>query len=210
MFEIITKGGPLMWFILAASFLAVALFLERLLHLHRAQIDSRLFLDGIYNNLKRNNYLEAISICDDTPGPVASIIQAAILHRDDGDASIRQAMEEAGQTELPRLEANLSWLATLAKITPLLGLTGTVLGMLQTLNTVYREAPLVHSGDLSVGLYQALISTAAGLIVAIPIYGAYNFLVSRVESITADMDASAWDILLFINKKKTLVQSEKQ
>lgn len=204
MFEIMVKGGPMMWFILAASVLAVILFLERLLHLHRAQIDTNSFLKGIYNNLKRDNNLEAISICDDTPGPVARIVQAAILHRDEEEERVRLAMEEAGQTEIPRLESNLSWLATLAKITPLLGLAGTIIGMIQTLDIVFEQAPLVHSGDIAVGLYQAMISTVAGLIVAIPIYCAYNFLVTRVESITIDMDASAWDILAFINKRKNL------
>jgi len=210
MFEIMIKGGPMMWFILAASVFAVMLFFERLLHLHRAQIDTNSFLKGIYNNLKRNNYLEAISICDDTPGPVARIIQTAILHRDEDDESIRLAMEEAGQTEIPRLETNLSWLATLAKITPLLGLTGTILGMIQTLDTIFRQAPLIEAGEIAGGLYQAMISTVAGLIVAIPIYCAYNFLVTRIESISIDMDASAWDILSFIKKRKTLAQTAEQ
>lgn len=200
MLEIMIKGGPLMWFILAASILAMLLFFERLLHLHRAQIDTGSFLNGIYTNLKRKNYLEAITICEDTPGPVARIVQAAILHRDASEEKIRLAMEEAGQMEMPRLEAYLSWLATLAKVIPLLGLTGTILAMITTFSTVYEQAPLVHSGDLAVGLYQALISSLAGLVVAIPVYCAYNFLVARVESIAIDMDASAWDILAFFSK----------
>lgn len=198
MLEIMIKGGPLMWFILAASLLALILFLERLLHLHRAQIDTNSFLNGIYTNLKRSNYLEAITICEDTPGPVARIVQAAILHRDEDEESIRRAMEEVGQVEMPRLENHLSWLATLAKITPLLGLAGTVLGMIGTFAIVYEQSPLVHSGELAAGMYAALISTFAGLVVAIPIYCAYNFLLSRVESIAVDMDTAAWDILSFL------------
>ncbi len=202
MFELMIKGGPLMWFILAASVVALALFLERLLHLHRAQIDVKAFLNGIYNNLKRENYLEAITICEDTPGPVARIVQAAILHRDESDDKIRNAMLEAGQLELPRLEVNLSWLATIAKVTPLLGLTGTMLGMLRTFDTVYLQAPVVHSGTLAQGLYEAMISSIAALIVAVPVFCAYNFLVARVKSIAVDMDASAWDILSFLSKMR--------
>lgn len=202
MMDMMINGGPLMWFILAASILALLLFFERLLHLHRAQIDSASFLNGIYTNLKRNNNLEAITICEDTPGPVARIVQAAILHRDEGEAQMRLAIEEAGQIEMPRLEAHLSWLATLAKITPLLGLAGTILGMIKTFAVVSQQAPLVHSGDLSLGLYNALISSLAGILVAIPIYCAYNFLATRVESIAVDMDAAAWDILSFFKKTR--------
>ncbi len=204
MFELMIKGGPLMWFILLASIVALSLFLERLLHLHRAQIDVKAFLNGIYNNVKRGNFLEAITICEDTPGPVARIVQAAILNRDEDESEIRSAMLEAGQMELPRLEVNLSWLATLARVTPLLGLTGTMLGMLRTFDIVYLQAPLVQSGDLAHGLLEAMISSIAGLIVAIPIYCAYNFLVSRVESIAVDMDSAAWDMLSFLKKGKDL------
>jgi biopolymer transport protein ExbB len=200
MLKIMIMGGPLMWFILAASLLGLILFFERLLHLHRAQIDTRSFLNGIYTNLKRRNYLEAITICEDTPGPVARIVQAAILNREEGEERIRSAVAEAGQLEMPRLESHLSWLATLSKITPLLGLAGTMLGMLKTFSIIYEQAPLVHSGDLALGLYQALISTFAGLLVAIPIFCAYNFLLSRVDSIAVDMDEAAWDILAFIRK----------
>jgi biopolymer transport protein ExbB len=190
-----------MWVILACSLVAAAIFLERFFHLHRAQIRSSDFLKGIYNILRRRNIVEAISICEETPGPVAHIVRAAILHYDESEENIRKAVQDAGVQEIPRLESNLNLLSTLAQIMPLLGLLGTVLGMMQTLMAIQNNAPLVHSGDLAAGLWQALISTAAGLAVAIPAYVGYNFLAGRVESILVDMERAAAEILNFLRQQ---------
>lgn len=198
------QGGPILWFIVLASIIAAVIFLEKLLHLHRAQIQSQVFLTGIYNNLRRNNFLEAVSICEDTPGPVARIVQSAILHHDESEDQIRRAVEDAGRSELPRLESHLGWLATIAKITPLMGLLGTVIGIIQTLFVMQQKAPLIHAGDLSGGLYEALITTAAGLVVAIPIYAGYNLLLGRIERIVREMDEAARDIMTFVAKRKVM------
>ncbi|MBU1692709.1 MAG: MotA/TolQ/ExbB proton channel family protein [Verrucomicrobia bacterium] len=198
MLELMHKGGPIMWFIFAASFLGVEVFLAKLYDLHRAQIRSSDFLKGIYNILNRHNIVEAVSICEETPGPVASIVRAAILCHDEERPVIAQAIEEAGLAEVPRLERNLTVLATLAQITPMLGLLGTVLGMIRVLLVIEQKAPLVHAGDVLGGLWQALLTAAAGLAVAIPAYAGYNFLVSRVEAIVLDMERAAVDILAYL------------
>jgi biopolymer transport protein ExbB len=198
MIQLIQKGGPMMWLILAVSIVAAVLFLKKLFDLHRAQIKWADFLKGIYNILGRRNVVEAVSICEETPGPVASIVRAAVLHHDEDKESIQRAIEEAGLAEIPRLERNLTMLATLAQVTPMMGLLGTVLGMMQVLLAVQEKSPLVHSGDLMGGLWQALISTAASLAVAIPIYAGYNLLVGRVESIVLDMERASVEILAFL------------
>lgn len=198
MIQLILKGGPMTWLILACSLVAATVFLKKLFDLHRAQIKWDDFLKGIFNILNRRNIVEAVSICEETPGPVASVVRTAILHHDEDADDIRQAIEEAGLAEVPRLERGLSLLATLAQITPLMGLLGTVLGMMQALLAIQAKAPLVHAGDLTAGLWQALISTAVGLAVAIPVYAGYNFLVSRVSSIVLDMERAAVEILAFL------------
>ena len=198
MIQLIQKGGPMMWLIVAVSIVAAVLFLKKLFDLHRAQIKWADFLKGIYNILGRRNVVEAVSICEETPGPVASIVRAAVLHHDEDKESIQRAIEEAGLAEIPRLERNLTMLATLAQITPMMGLLGTVLGMMQVLLAVQEKSPLVHSGDLMGGLWQSLISTAASLAVAIPIYAGYNLLVGRVESIVLDMERASVEILAFL------------
>src|SRR6266699_4749108 len=104
-------GGPMIWLILGASATAVVVFIERVLHYHRAQINSMEFLNGVRNVLKRDNVVEAISICDATPGPVARLVKTAILNRDKGRERVREAVEEAGLAEVPLLEEKLNLLA---------------------------------------------------------------------------------------------------
>src|SRR5271168_2693945 len=126
--SLLFKGGPMLWVILLASAAAIAVFIERALFCHRAQINSTEFLNGVRNVLKRDNVVEAISICDATPGPVARLVKTAILNRDKGRERVREAVEEAGHLEVPLLEEKLNLLATIAQIAPLLGLLGTILG----------------------------------------------------------------------------------
>src|SRR5881394_3508429 len=132
--DLLTHGGTVLWLILLISAVAVVVFIERFLHFHRAQINSTEFLNGVRTVLKRDNVVEALSICDATPGPVARLVKTAVLNRDNGRERMREALEEAGLMEVPRLEEKLNLLATLAQIAPLLGLLGTVLGFLQIFN----------------------------------------------------------------------------
>ena len=201
MLQLIQQGGPVMWLLVVCSILAGVIFLERLLHLHRAQIPYVDFLKGIYTILGRDNVVEAVSICEETPGPVAHVVRAAVLHHDAGRETIVESMQQAGLDEIPRLERNLNLLLTVAQITPLIGLLGTVVGMIQIWVVVDNQAPLIHAGDLGQGMWQALLSTAAGLAIAIPTYAAYNFLVARVESIVLDMERGAAEILNFLVRR---------
>jgi biopolymer transport protein ExbB len=145
--------------------------------------------------LKRDNVVEAISICDATPGPVARLVKVAILNRERGREGVREALEEAGLMEVPRLEAKLNVLATIAQIAPLLGLLGTVLGFIRIFVRMEEEGQFAHAGVLLGGVWEALLCTAAGLAVAIPSYAGYNYLVSRVNSVVLDMEKAATEIV---------------
>lgn len=191
-------GGPVMWAIALCSVLAFTLFIQRWFHLHRAQIKSGDFLRGIFNNVQRGNIVEAVSICEETPGPVAQIVRAAILEHKQGPARVLQVMQEVGMSEITRLEKHLGLILTLAQTTPMLGLLGTVLGMLQTLYAIQQKAPLVLAGDVNGGLWQALLTTAAGLTVAIPAYAGYNFLVFLVERVVVDMERTVAEVSTFL------------
>jgi biopolymer transport protein ExbB len=181
--------------ILLAGAVAIVVFIERFLHCHRAQINSTEFLNGVRTVLKRNNVVEAISICDATPGPVARLVKTAILNRDHGRERVREALEEAGLAEVPRLEEKLNLLATIAQLAPLLGLLGTVLGFIRVFSQLQAAGLYAHVGLLSQGVWQALISAAAGLAVAIPAHAGYNYLVSRVNAIVLDMERAATEIV---------------
>jgi len=191
----LSEGGWMIWVIMATSAVAVAVFLERLLQYHREQINSGEFLNGVRNVLKRDNVVEALAICDATPGPVARLVKVAILNRERGRFAVQEALEDAGAWEVPRLEEKLNLLATIAQIAPLMGLLGTVLGFMKVFRGLEEAGLSAHASQLSGGIWQALICTAAGLAVAIPSYAGYNYLVNRINAIVLDMEQVSSEIL---------------
>ena len=195
---LLANGGPMLWFILLTGAVGIAVFTERLFHLHRAQINSTEFLNGVRTVLKRDNIVEAISICDATPGPVARLVKTAILNRTQSRERLKESLEEAGLAEVPRLEERLNLLATITHIAPLLGLLGTVLGFVRVFMGMQGAGLYANVGSLSEGIWQALIATAAGLTVAIPGHASYNYLVSRVNHIVLDMERAASEIVNII------------
>jgi biopolymer transport protein ExbB len=196
--NLIAHGGLMIWVLFAASTVALLVFIERVLHYHRAQINSMEFLSGVRNVLKRANIVEALSICDATPGPVPRLVKVAILNRERGRDGVREAIEEAGLMEVPRLEEKLNVIATLAQIAPLLGLLGTVLGFLQIFSALQLAGAHANMEQLAGGVWKALISTAGGIAVAIPCYAGYNYLVGRVNSIVLDMEKAASEIVSIV------------
>ena len=197
---LLSNGGPVIWLILFAAAIALAVFIERVLYCHRSQINSAEFLNGVRTVLKRDNVVEAISICDATPGPVARIVKTAILNRDRERDRVREAVEEAGLTEVPRLEEHLNLLATIAQIAPLLGLLGTILGFMDVFSQMQEAGLYAHMEQLSHGIWRALICAAAGIAVAIPVHAAYNYLVSRINKIVLDMERAAADIVNIVTE----------
>lgn len=192
---LLAKGGLIMWVLLLVSAVAISVFIERFLHYHRAQINSAEFISGVRNVLKRDNVVEALSICDATPGPVARLVKTAIINRDRGRDGVREALEEAGMVEVPRLEEKLNILATIAQIAPLLGFFGTVLGFIKVFSKLQEAGMSAKMAQLSEGIWEGLICTAAGLAIAIPAYAGYNYLVSRVNAIVLDMEKVSTEIL---------------
>ncbi|MBU0760000.1 MAG: MotA/TolQ/ExbB proton channel family protein [Candidatus Omnitrophica bacterium] len=204
MFELIQKGGPVMYPILLCSVLALAIIIERLYHLYKARIDTKDFMNNIDITIKRNRIAEAIKICDKTPGPISRIVKAGILKHDRGRQEIRESIEDAGHQEVPRLEKHLSLLATIAHISPLLGLLGTVTGMVRAFQIIQEKSTSfnpVSPGDLAGGIWEALLTTVAGLIVAIPVVVAYNYLVSRVDEFVLEMEHSATEAMNILSER---------
>jgi biopolymer transport protein ExbB len=196
----LADGGPMIWLILATGAVALAVFAERVLHCHRAQINSAEFLNGVRNVLKRDNVVEAISICDATPGPVARLVKTAILNRDKGRDRVREAVEEAGLAEVPLLEEKLNLLATIAQIAPLLGLLGTILGFMEIFGQLQAAGLYAHFELLAHGVGKALICAGAGIAVAIPAHAGYNYLVSRINKIVQDMERAAGEIVNIVTE----------
>jgi biopolymer transport protein ExbB len=196
----LAHGGPMMWLILLAGAVGVAVFVERFLYCHRAQINTTEFLNGVRTVLKRDNVLEAISICDATPGPVARLVRTAITSRDQGRERLREALALAGQAEVALLEQRLDALATLARMAPLLGLLGTVLGFMTVFQQVEAAGLNAQISALSAGVWRALTCTAAGLSVAIPLQAGHNYLVRRVSAIVGEMERVATEVVHLVTE----------
>ncbi len=200
----IQKGGPIMYLIIACSIVAAAIVLERLWRLYLAQFDTKRFMQEVTSFLKTNRIKESIDLCTKTPGPLANILKAGILKHDRPRTEIKEAIEDAGLHEIPRLEKNITNLATIAHITPLLGLLGTVLGMVRSFQVIQEKATAlvpVNPADLAGGIWQALITTVAGLSVAIPTFVAYNYLVNKVEGIILDMERNSSDLVNILSRR---------
>jgi biopolymer transport protein ExbB len=146
------------------------------------------FLAGVLALVRRQSYVEAIERCEEGHGPIVSVVRTAIYKRHLPPAELREVVREIAQLEIPQLEANISLLGTIGYVAPLLGLFGTVLGMIDAFVQINRTNGTASVGDLSQGIYMALITTAAGLGVAIPCYIAHNFLVAQVHAMVADME----------------------
>ena len=205
MWGLVLKGGPLMFLIMMCSVIAFAVVLERMWHLWRARINTEEFMENISETLRRNKIMDAIDKCNAMPGPIAHILKAGILKHDRPRVEIKEAIEDAGLHEVPRLEKNLNALATIAHIAPLLGLLGTVTGMVRAFQVIEQKAVAlmpVNPGDLAGGIWEALITTVAGLSVAIPTYVAYNFLVSKVDGFVLEMEKSATDLVNLLGMKR--------
>ncbi len=173
----------------SAAMLLVAL--DRYLVYHRERINLSEFLAGVRNVLKRDNVVEAVSICDATPGPVALLVKAAILARDGGRERVEEAIKEVGMIEVPRLESRLGVLATIGRIAPLLGLLGTLFGFIGVFHDLQSDSGFAAPALLFRHLWQALYSAAGGLGIAIVSETAHNFLVARVHAIALDMERAS-------------------
>ncbi len=205
MLEWIIRGGPVMIPILLCSVLALAITLERFIYLRKVKLDTNKFMSEVSDSLKRNRAMDAISICEQTPGPLPNVLKAGILKYDRTRSEIKEALEDAALREIPRLEKNINVLATIAHVSTLLGLLGTVIGMIEVFQKIQEKAAAlspVTLAYLSAGIWQALIATAAGLIVAIPTLTAYNYLVSRVNDFMLQMEISATDLVNILSEKK--------
>ena len=196
--EVLALGGPVIWIILAIGLLAFAVFIERALSLHRARIRAEDFIKGVMNILSRGNITEALTICEDTPGPVAYIVKTAIQHRNAEKEDLLRTLEDASQAEISRMERRLVVIASVAQIAPMLGLLGTVLGMVDGFLVMRAQAPLIHSVHLMDSILAALTTTAAGLMVAIPCYAEFNLLVIKIDRIVLDMERSRSEIVAFL------------
>jgi biopolymer transport protein ExbB len=199
MFEYFQKGGPVMYFILLLSIYALSIIIERLYFFYRASFNYRAFIADVKKMIMNKEIEHALMLLRRTPGPLGAIMSQTLNLVSDGTRDLRGRINEIGAYEVQKSEGKLKHLAVIGNITPLLGLLGTVTGMMTAFSTIALKGannPTVVAGGIS----EALITTAYGLIVAIPAVFAYNYLSSRYENIVMETERAASDFVDFIEK----------
>lgn len=202
-FAIIRTGGPLMIPLLLCSIFALGIIFEKLVYFSRIKTDVRQFKKIIFDDLRSNKIKEALEKCDQNPAPVAKIMKAGIIKFGTSRDEIKESMEDASLFEIPKLESRLGALATIAQVSPLLGLLGTVTGMTSCFYTIQMRAASLNPvtpGDLAGGIGEALLTTIAGLLVAIPAYVSYNYFVTRTNQFTLEMERGATELVNYMTQ----------
>lgn len=178
------------------SILSFTIFIERIIYLRKAETDTNAFIMNLRKPIKEGHIVAAIQLCDQTGGTIANIVKAGLLRHNRGKEQIENAMEISGLNEIAHLEKNAKILSIIAHIAPLIGLLGTVLGFIQAFSEM-RMSGLVDISATRIGeaMEYALVTTAAGLVVAIPSVIGYNYLVSKVEGFVLEMQTASQEII---------------
>jgi biopolymer transport protein ExbB len=198
MIDYMQKGGPLMWLLLFCSILGGAVFLERSLFYFRVTLHLGDFMRGISNLIRHQRWSEAQVECASFSTPVTRVLHAAVLRHGAPREELRAIVQEAGQLEVLRLEQNLGLISGIGLVAPLIGLLGTVTGMIEVFSKISSQSGLTSSTDLAAGIYQSLLTTAGGLVVAIPCSIGYAYLSSRVNALMRDMERAGIEVVNLI------------
>lgn len=194
--EVVRRGGLVMIPIVMCSIFSLTLILERLVYFSRLHLGTDLdhFFERLRAAIESQRWDQAAALCETSQGPLARVVRSGVAVREEPPQAIDEAMEEAAHAELPLVERHLRWLSTLAQVSTLLGLLGTVTGLVRAFQVVQAKSTMaapISPGDLAGGVWEALLTTVAGLVVAIPTILAYNYFASRVSEVQFQMERAA-------------------
>lgn len=202
MVDFIIKGGPVMIPLLFCSIIAVAIGLERLWYLSKTRADADDLVEEVRVSLEEGRPLEAIHFLKKQNGPVASMLAAGLAFADRGVDELRQRLSQVGHDEVYKMERRLGLLDTVVTISPLLGLLGTVTGIINSFQVMSSLEGIGSPQALSVGIAEALITTATGLIIAIPTLALYNWLASIIDRRVLEMNRASEELLDLIGQEE--------
>ncbi len=195
----ISKGGWLIWVLLGCSVVSLAIIIERFIFfLNLNRFNTLRLMQGIFKYIKKGKIKEALKICGDNPYYITNIVGEGICRYSEPKEAIREAMENKSLYEIPKLEKNLSFLSTLAHISPLIGLLGTVMGLVKSFYVIEQKAQsagMVNPSDIAGGIWEALLTTVAGLCIAIVSYLAYNYFVYKVNMYILEAEKASTELL---------------
>lgn len=199
MLDFVTKGGPILWVIMALSLVALAIIIERLLYLRRISIDEEKLFLRIKTSLMEGHYSEALSICEQNVSPFSSLLKVGIENRSQPEYLQRELLKDAATLEAASLERGLVALGTISNIAPLLGLLGTVTGTMRAFGVLGRFGAVSDPSALASGVSEALITTVGGLVVAVPVIMFYNYFTSRVNMILTRLETQVNSLVSLIS-----------
>jgi len=198
MLDILTKGGVVLWIIMFLSVIATIIIIERYLYFRKIKVDEEKLFSRVRSAISKGHFDEAMAICDSTPTPFSSLLKTGIEHRNRSSYERKEVLKDAAAQEVPRLEKHVGALGTIAYIAPLLGLLGTVTGNIKAFGVLGRFGSVSDPSVLAKGISEALITTAAGLIVAIPATIFYNMLVAKVNNLIIRMENQVNEMTLLL------------
>jgi biopolymer transport protein ExbB len=201
MFEpkgLIEQGGPLVWVLLGLAFIGSVCAVERLFFFHRARISVGDLLVGLSHHIRRRAFAEALHEAARAPGPVARVAHAALLRYYLSRGDLRDVVQEAGQLEVPSIEKNLRAILGAALLAPLVGILGTLVGMLETFQKVSEKGGFTGPAELSAGVFSALITSVIGLTVAVPLYLFYLYFVGRAKRLVHRLERAGIEMVHLI------------
>ena len=188
--------------ILLISLVATVIIIERLMFFRKIRVDEEKMISRLKATLEKGHFDEATSICENNPSPITNLMKVGIEHREYSEPEIKDAIMGAANLEIPRLERYLPPLGTIAHIAPLLGLLGTVTGNIEAFGVLGQFAAGGDPRALADGIAEALLTTAAGIIVSIPSIIFYNHLVSRVNHIIIRLENRVSELALFLKGRR--------
>ena len=201
MVQYFIDGGAFMWPILFALLFGLAFAFERAYSLVLSSIDSSKLFEDVSSAMQGGKVQQAVDLCSDTRGPVAGVFHAALSRYDRGLDEVEKAIENVGSLEMAFLEKNMIWLNTVITVAPMIGFTGTVVGMISAFDAI-KAANDISPAVVAGGISQALLTTAFGLIVAMIIQFFQNFFVSRIDQLILDMEENSVKLLDSLHSKK--------
>jgi len=183
-----------MWWLLAAAIIGLVFLIERLITLSRAKVNTRKLIGTVITTLKTEGVQAAAEECQRWRGPIAAILYSGLQKADKGDEAVEKAIGTAGVIEMSFLERGLIWLSSVSTIAPLIGFLGTVSGMINAFEAI-AASDQVNAKVVASGISEALITTAAGLMIAIPVTVGYNYFIQSIDRLTIEMEEAAMELI---------------
>jgi biopolymer transport protein ExbB len=197
--ELFIKGGNFMWWLLTVALVGLIFLIERLWTLNRARVNTRRLIGTIITTLRSDGVQAAAEECQKVRGPIAAILYSGLQKADRGPAAVEKAISTAGTIEMAFLERGLIWIASVTTIAPLIGFLGTVSGMINAFEAI-AAAEQVNAKLVASGISEALITTATGLVIAIPASIGYNYFVSAIDRFVIEMEETSTELVEELTK----------